>query len=534
MTPHQHGSSRTCAARPLVHLEYVVTALFIATVTHLGLLLLMPGGYEFSLGAIRVQGGHFRMALVACFALACVRAWLSGTRNGIPLKEALRAPHLLFLAAVLAYSLSPPGTATGDTAPARYLPFSLVRELDFDLDEFSFHSSDRLYFIQHIKDQVVSSYPPWTAVLAIPVYLSPILAGIEPESPIVADLEKRSATLITALSVLVLFFALRRVTREPLAWFIAVIYAFGTSSFSTSSQALWQHGSSQLFLSLTIYCLIRGLHERTFSALAVLPLSAAVICRPLDIVIALPIVMYLLHDRREQGMRLLLAGLPALVLFTTYNIVYFGSPFTTGFGGAIISPSSLVGAHLAWFQTPLLEGLLGVLASPGRGLLVYSPIFVFSLLGMAIVWKEPGHHLLKYLSLGPVLLLLPVATVGHWWGGHCYGPRLLADATPILCLLLYPSFERFQRMAWLRYAAACLAVISIGMHALGAFSDLRWNMDPDEIDGNPHRLWSWVESPPVYNAQRMIVRFRFGNDFGDEAVSGASDETNARPPAAGP
>ena len=64
------------------------------------------------------------------------------------------------------------------------------------------------------------------------------------------DLEKRAAVLITALSVLILLFALRLVTRHNIAWVIAVIYAFGTSSFSTSSQALWQHGPSQLFLAL--------------------------------------------------------------------------------------------------------------------------------------------------------------------------------------------------------------------------------------------------------------------------------------------
>jgi hypothetical protein len=115
--------------------------------------------------------------------------------------------------------------------------------------------------------------------------------------------------------------------------------------------------------------------------------------------------------------------------------------------------------------------------------------------------------MLKYLSLGFVLLLLPVATVGHWWGGYCYGPRLLAEATPILCVLLVPAFELFEQRPWLKYVAVCLAVLSIGMHAIGAFSDGNWNIDPNDINKNPERLWSWVDSPPLYNAGRLIDQF---------------------------
>ncbi|HJU05974.1 MAG TPA: hypothetical protein VJ692_12560 [Nitrospiraceae bacterium] len=507
MTPPLQGSSWACAARPVFLLDRTVNAVFFATTIHLRLLLLMPAGYDISLGFLHLHGGHFRMSLFVCFAAACARAWRAGQRSGVPPREALRSPLLLFLASVLLYSLPAPGLGSGDTTPARYLPFSLVHEHDFDLDEFTFTSGGRRYFIEQMKDHVVSSYPPWAAVLATPVYLVPILSGVGPESPLVADLEKRSATLITACSVLVLLFALRRVTSEWQAWAIAVIYAFGTSSFSVSSQALWQHGSSQLFLSLAIYCLIRGLKEPRFSVLAVLPLGAAVICRPLDVVMAVPIVMYLFHDRRAHAIGILLAGIPAVALFMAYNTVYFGSPFITGFGGTIVSPSSFVDTQLSWFNTPLLEGLLGILASPGRGLLMYSPIFVFSFVGMVMVWKNPGNHLFKYLSLGVVLLLLPIATIGHWWGGHCYGPRLLADATPILCLLLVPAFELFKQQTWLKSLAVCLTAFSIGMHALGAFNDDSWNRYPNDINIYPERLWSWAESPPLYNAARLIDRF---------------------------
>src|SRR5262249_9119422 len=152
-----------------------------------------------------------------------------------------------------------------------------------------------------------------------------------PQTHLLIELEKVSATLITAMSVVILFLALRRLTRENIAWGIAVVYAFGTSNFSTSSQALFQHGPSQLFLALTLYCLFRGLEEPRRSAYAGFALASAIICRPVNGLIALPIGAYLLQERRDQLLGFLLAALPPLLLLMAYNIHYFGSPFTTGF-----------------------------------------------------------------------------------------------------------------------------------------------------------------------------------------------------------
>jgi hypothetical protein len=156
-----------------------------------------------------------------------------------------------------------------------------------------------------------------------------------------------------------------------------------------------------------------------------------------------------------------------------------------------------------------------VLASPARGLFFYSPIFLFSLCGMSIAWRESGHLLLKYLSLAPLLLLIPVATLGMWTGGWCYGPRLLADATPFLCFLLYPSFERAERKPFVRYVIVGLAALSVFMHAIGVFSDYSFILDPNNTFNHrfdpylrPELVWSWTNSPPGYVAQQILARFK--------------------------
>lgn len=490
-------------------LEKTVAILFSLAAANLCVVFLVQGGYEFSVGPILVHARYVLKSLLLCLALALARAWLDGMRAERSLSESLRSPLLLFLLTILIYSLNGKTLWSGDTIPARYLPLSLVRELDFDLDEFPFlYESGLPYSLRSSLGHIISAYPPWAGVLALPVYLGPALLGVDPTSMLMEDLEKRAAMLITGSSVVVLLFALRRVTPEKTAWFIAVIYAFGTSSFSTSSQALWQHGTVQLFLALTIYCIVKGLEVPRFSAYSGFTLGCMIISRPLNLILAFPVVIYMVQKQRDQLVGFILAGAPPLLLFMAYNTFYFGSPFTSGIGPAVVTPSAVIGTHLSSFTTPFFAGIAGVLVSPGRGLLVYSPVFVFSIIGMIIIWRESRYLYLRYLSVAPLLLFIVVSKWNGWWGGECYGPRLLADVSPILCLLLYPAVDHYKGKTVVKYAIIALAALSIGMHTIGAGRDRAagektWTAHY-EIGRHPERLWSWRDSPPVYYGRQLL------------------------------
>jgi hypothetical protein len=127
---------------------------------------------------------------------------------------------------------------------------------------------------------------------------------------------------------------------------------------------------------------------------------------------------------------------------------------------------------------------------------------------MVMVWKESGHLLLKYLSLAPFLSLIVVAKWANWWGGHSYGPRLLADITPIFCLYLYPPFERAEGRRVLKFVLFGLCSLSVSAHVLGTFGDGTWNYTPINVDHARERLWSWIDSPPVYYAKQLITKVR--------------------------
>lgn len=469
----------------------------------LGVLLTARRGV--TIGSIHLFTHSLRTALLPVFVSTLAVDWARGKRTGIRASSRLQSPFCLFVLLALLYTL-PVRSAmpSGDVIPARYLPLSILREFNLDLNEFTDLYRPRIpYFLQEIGGRIVSAYPPWAALLAVPVYLVPVLGGISADSPFLAELERLTAALVTALSAIVLFAALRRLTRKPVAWSVALLYALGTSSLSVSSQELWQHGPAQLWLALTVYFLVRGIREPKAVPAAAGSLAMAIITRPSNLLIALPIGVYILMERRYTLRSCLLWALPPSLLFFGYNSIYFGSPFATGFGSFVMRYGLLLG-DFTFFGNPVQSGLMGLLFSPARGLLIYSPVLIFAVCGMILVWRSPGPSVLRYLSLSPLPLLVVAAKWGMWWGGHSYGPRLLADLLPILCLFLYPVLEAASTRSVLKYAVAGLAVLSVGLHGLGTVSNGSWNRVPLDVDRHPERLWSWTKSPPVYYLKQFL------------------------------
>jgi hypothetical protein len=118
--------------------EIGVTACFCVATINL-LAVLVTGGYRLHLGPIRVAALHLQGPLLLFLVTAMATVWLRSKRWGSTAAVRWQSPLSLFLGVVFIYSLNGRAlTAGGDSIPATYLPLSLLRELDFDLDEFPF------------------------------------------------------------------------------------------------------------------------------------------------------------------------------------------------------------------------------------------------------------------------------------------------------------------------------------------------------------------------------------------------------------
>jgi hypothetical protein len=291
---------------------------------------------------------------------------------------------------------------------------------------------------------------------------------------------------------------------------VALAYGLGTCVWSTSSQALWQHGPNEFFLALGALLLVRIDRGKRNAVLCGLAFACAVACRPTSVVVVFAVGVYLLVAKRRLVLPYVLGALPIALLLAGHNAYYFGSPFTFGQG--------LAGTDVALFKTGSAElwrrpfvdasfwvAAAGLLVSPSRGLLVYSPIMIFAFWGLAVVWRRKEYSAFRPLTVALVGLLGIAFCWFDWWGGWAYGYRPIVDTMPIFALLLIPVADAVFRRRWLAGVAAVLLVWSIGVQILGAwaYNLSGWNQKYTASLAVPGR-----REPLVVHHQSLVQRSR--------------------------
>jgi len=376
---------------------------------------------------------------------------------------------------------------SGDTVPAELLPISVLREGNLDFNEFERSADLPYYFIRH-GGRVLSAYPVVAGLLAVPVYAAASLFG--------ADLFSRrqhlalaAAILITSGSVVFMFLALRRLSqssRQALGF--AYLYAFGTCVWSVASTALWQHTASLLFLSGALWLMFAS----TRPGAAGLLVGCAIASRPTDALLFAFAIPYLLLRRRTGRARFVLLMAIPITLVALYSKHYLGSwslgqrfP-TEGLGG------------------DLRAGLAGVLISPSRGLLIFSPFLVAGVVGIVAAARRRSDDdvLLLTLAAGAIAVILLYAKWGMWWGGTSFGYRLILDVVPICLLLVVRAWSAIGRWKITRLAFGASISLAVYANALGALvypSAFNQNINLETA-----RLWDWKGSELVLCSRTIV------------------------------
>jgi hypothetical protein len=421
---------------------------------------------------------------------------VTGTRLPVlrrPLDLERLAPWIALFLPLFIYNIGFRYVGSGDTAPAELLPIAILDGHGFDFREFI--SGDLPYWFRLERGRVVSSYPVLPGLLNVPVSAAARLGGIDLYARR-QFLSMLTASAVTAFSVFFLYLALTHVCRsEREALFFSLAYAFGTTAWSIASRGAWQHGPSLLFLTIALWGLFRG---GTTVPLAGLALGLAVVNRPTNALIALPLAIYVLRYERRRALPF--AGLALLPAFfhLWYARIYWGTFWSL----AQAVPRGNFDGH---FRT----GLAGILVSPSRGLFVFSPIFLFAIPG-AIDSLAPAPRgqtrLPRYLAAGVLLTILLYARWSIWWGGHSFGYRLLTELAPLLIVLIAAAWPSLERIRGARLLFGILLAASLYFHFLGAM--IYPSGFDNEIDTQPDRLWSVRNSELDLSTRKLLITLR--------------------------
>ena len=436
-----------------------------------------------------------------------------------------------------------------DTLPAVFLPVTLIEEGTFYVDSYHEMLLDRYphpddkdfaknltpFYLRKISttdgQHYISAFPMVAGLMAYPIYFVPVVLGMPITWANLALLSHLSAALVMALSGGFFYLLLRRhffrgESNDTKPLLLTVIYLFATLNFALISQALWQQGPLQLFAILGLYFLLDALRGSDGVAngsdssknyalkifLAGTFWGLAILSRPTA---ALPfLLLYILIFSRFLGefkklvkySLLYMVGLiPSLLFFLWYNAKYYLDVANQGYANQATSQ---------WLSR-FPEGFLGLWISPSKGILVYSPVFIFSLVGVYLIARSfrkseaPVKSAnLKYLVFAGIVLIhtLVMGKWKHWYGGWSFGYRMASDAIPFMVLLIIPYVRSvlFEKTKKLFYA---LIIISVLIQISGIlFFDGIWHAAYDRGFEDTGWLWSIKDSEFFFNFRRILVK----------------------------
>ncbi|MCZ2838596.1 hypothetical protein [Modestobacter sp. VKM Ac-2985] len=346
--------------------------------------------------------------------------------------------------------------------------------------------------------------------------------------------EVASMSLVVALTAMVVhaiararLAALPARRREVVAVVVALVFAFGTSAWSTSSRSLWQHGPAMLFSCLALLGAVKleaaGTRARWPALLLGASAASAFAMRPTSSLLIIALGLWLLARRPAAIGWAVLGGTVVTSLFVAVNLSQYGQvlpgyflPGDTEFGAA---------------RGDLSQALLSNLVSPARGLLVFSPVLLLAFAGLALRVRRREWDLLDLSCLGLVVAhWVLVSSFADWWGGYSYGSRFMSDVIPPMVLLSLPAVawltqprppgaSRRAVVATARVATAVLVVVSVAVHAEGAItrSSWCWNSLPADVNLHPERLWDWSDAQVTAGVRGIAT-----NGWAAETVRGGT------------
>lgn len=446
----------------------------------------------------------------------------------------MTAPHrrhrlaraaLIFVGLFVLYNLNGREIGTADSQPAKYTAREVAVLGTLALDRVVLERpglGDRPAFARARDGHVRSAYPwPSGVIAAVPAFLLHRSGLVNMDAPLAPNLvAKVTASVLTALAVALLFSALTRVVTTTIAVWTAVALGVGTNYWALVSQTLWQHEVVACGLCLALWAYVRP--DATIAwrhhVAAGIGLALAGAARPQTTPL---VVAMLFWSAARLGPRRLwpaaaVVGVVGAATMTS-NVLWFGHVLGATPSLEALHPSvHAVGGSLS--ATPWI-GAAGLLISPSRGLLVFSPVVVAAVMG----WRDrPPALRLGWLAAGAAVQFAAYACYSVWWAGHTFGPRYALDLLPVLAVFGALGLARLWPHRWPRRMLALGLAWSVAVSALGAFvfPNEQWNTRPADVDRHHGRLWERGDSQ-IARAARSAASPQNFNLWSREAVAAA-------------
>jgi MFS family permease len=432
-------------------------------------------------------------------------------------RRSRRIAAALFVGLAVVYNANGREIGTVDSQPAKFTARELAMAGTLTLDRVVAERpglGERPAFARDRLGHFRSAYPlPSALVATIPAAILHYSGLVDLRAPLAPNLVAAlTASLLTAGAVTLLFLAVGRLVPDRVAVITAMAIGLGTNYWAVVSQTLWQHESVAFGLALVVWAWLRPVPEIRTRELILggLGLALAGAARP-QVSPLVAILLVWLATRAGWRRTLVpgvIVGIAAGVTIAT-NYAWFGHVLGAAPRLESIHPETH-GVPGTISRTPWV-GALGLLISPSRGLLVFSPFVLVALAAR----RAPAELGLRWLTAGVAVQFAVYASYTVWWGGHTYGPRYTMDLIAPMAPMIALGFVRALTLVWTRIGVVILVLWSMLVAGAGAFiyPNDAWNTSPAEVDRFHHRLWEVRDSqiPRVFRSGWSPQNFGYGD-----------------------
>ena len=315
-----------------------------------------------------------------------------------------------------------------------------------------------------LKGNVYIRYLPGLAFLGVPFYiLGTLIAQILNLEGVL--LERILLFFVCQVNVLSASYTVLLIYKlckflgasEKASFLSAYVFAFATINL-VYARSFFTHSLGTMLVFYSFYTVLKILKEGKSTKLQLafpgLILGYSTIVRYSNTFILFPMLLLFLLNKKLSKFSLFLTGFCTIIpVHMLFNFILFGNPFTTiytyaGPSGWITTFSVAMSAKelpypsyvYLWWQLKqsypglhVFVGLFILLFSPFRGLFFYSPVLIFSLLGIFRTIKQKGFDV-SFFSLTSFILVAVVYAhilpIGEWeWSA-----RYLNEMIPLLVI----------------------------------------------------------------------------------------------------
>lgn len=303
---------------------------------------------------------------------------------------------------------------------------------------------------QYWQKKRYSIFRPGLSILLSPWYKLGLIWDNQVRLAVVVFLN-----FLTSLFVINLFFLSYLITRDKFNSLIITIFA------AFSMPVLFY--SARIFTELPAAVLLvysfRKIYEKSFRGFTeVLLIGVCISYLPWlhekFLFLAGPLLVFLIYQCRKEKnkLKILTASLVPLsvsvCLLMRHYYLLFGVPYP-------------VNMHPGFSVIGFIRGFFALWLSESHGLFAYSPVYIISIIGFFLIFKERRWDLAWFIIV-PFFYLIAISSFEQWYGGLCPPGRFLMPVISFLVPIAVYGYHKIRSISF-RVIAVLLGAISVAV-----------------------------------------------------------------------